>query len=805
METRIEERVESTPHPSLLAPRSFFLTPFRFLLLLAAPPLLGPLSFTVLFAADSTEAERVPEAELQLGGLGFRPTPERPIGWRGDWTGRFPGATPPLQWSRRVKGITTELRYQARKPAGEPSAVDGKSCQLEYFTIKDWLVAGPFAVDDPVKDIGRDLLGGEATLEPDAGAPPPTPSRGGEGAGGGPCTWTPLHVNVDTQSRHDHNEGTCGNSSVDFIYIFGKIDADKIEKIEGDFNNKAAYAHTYIHSPREAKVRLRMPFAGSAARFWLNGIAADLDPRNREKLFDATLAQGWNRLLVKVSAGQGLGRHYTGRWLSDWLVAAYVEPVPPVSYETTNIAWMTKMTGRSMSQPILVGDRIYVGSGMTDLLCLEKKSGKVLWLRSNTPYDALTEEQRAAIPELKEKIGPLAAKLNALNAEVVAALNAAISSAGLSSGQQADVDKTLTAKREAERAVHNAFRAMDRKKYPPMYENEVSSSNATPLSDGQHVYWVCGGGMKGPGSHVIACFDLDGKRVWSWHDGGSLGSLEHGNHISPNLVDGKLIYAANAKLLALDAKTGKELWRNSPNDWQNGGHGSTSPLVVRIGDAKAIIQMRYIHRASDGTVICPSNLDVWGILTPIVENSVVFNPSHWRGWKDPVSFIGVKLPASVAAGAKAETVLDLAGKDVTMPVRMAGPTFMVASPLYVDGVVYSIEMGGGLAAVDTAARKALCRQYLDGYNRYNRFLYGVAASPALGGKNIYIIDDAGYTHILQPGPQLKELGHNVLENIQLSGLGGNPCKQESFYTSPVFEGGCMYLRGEEYLYCIGQE
>ena len=45
--------------------------------------------------------------------------------------------------------------------------------------------------------------------------------------------------------------------------------------------------------------------------------------------------------------------------------------------------------------------------------------------------------------------------------------------------------------------------------------------------------------MKGPGSHVIACFELGGKRVWSWHDGGTLGSTEHGNHISLNLVDGR--------------------------------------------------------------------------------------------------------------------------------------------------------------------------------------------------------------------------------------------------------------------------
>ena len=83
-----------------------------------------------------------------LGSPDFYPSPARPLGWRGDWTGRFPGATPPMDWSRRVKGVTSELRYQALKPTGDPGA---GSFQMEYFTIKDWLVAGPFAVEAPAK------------------------------------------------------------------------------------------------------------------------------------------------------------------------------------------------------------------------------------------------------------------------------------------------------------------------------------------------------------------------------------------------------------------------------------------------------------------------------------------------------------------------------------------------------------------------------------------------------------------------------------------------------------------------------
>ncbi len=721
-----------------------------------------------------------------LGSPGFKPSPERPLGWRGDWTGRFPGATPPTEWSRRAQGLTRDIRYQAGKPSGEPKS---DSFPLEYFTLKEWLVAGPYAAEDPAQNIEKDFLGGEGKVEPDREA------RAGN------SIWKPLRVGTGTQSRHYHNEGTCGDLNVDFVYVFGNLpESGAAKSLEVPLDNKVAYAHTYFHSPSGGQVLLRVNYSAAAIKVFVNGEAVAIKRGQETKI---TMAKGWNRLLVKLASGEATAPEGQNPWVSRWRFAAYLEPVPPVSYATRNIAWMTKLTGRSMSQPIVVGDRLYVGSGMTDLLCLDKRSGQVLWLRSNTPYDAMTGAERAAIPQTQEQVEALAARLNALNDEAVKAINAAISSAGLSSPEQAELDKLLKAKTDAERAIHDAFAAINRKKYPQMYKNEVSSSNATPLSDGERIYWVCGGGMKGPGSHVIACFDLNGRRVWSRHDGGSLGSQEHGNHISPNLVDGKLIYAANTTLIAFDARTGEELWRNSPDDWQN-GLGSTAPVVVKIGETNAILSMRYLHRAADGTVICPSRLDLWGVFTPIVENDIMYNPCHWRGFKDVLSFIGVKLPASAGAGAKAETVMDLDGKDVTMPTRQDGPLFTVASPLYVDGIVYSVEMGGGLAAVDTVARKALYRLYLDGYNRYNRYVYGVAASPTLAGRNIYIIDDAGYTHIIPPGPDFKEAGRNLIENIHLSGQGGNPCKQESFYTSPFFEGKAMYLRGEEYLYCIGQ-
>jgi hypothetical protein len=49
-----------------------------------------------------------PAAPAPLGSAEFRPSPERPFGWRGDGSGRYPGATPALEWS-----LTKNVRWSA--------------------------------------------------------------------------------------------------------------------------------------------------------------------------------------------------------------------------------------------------------------------------------------------------------------------------------------------------------------------------------------------------------------------------------------------------------------------------------------------------------------------------------------------------------------------------------------------------------------------------------------------------------------------------------------------------------------------
>jgi outer membrane protein assembly factor BamB len=42
-----------------------------------------------------------PSSSAPLGSPNYRPTPERPFGWRGDGSGQFPGATPVIEWSAK--------------------------------------------------------------------------------------------------------------------------------------------------------------------------------------------------------------------------------------------------------------------------------------------------------------------------------------------------------------------------------------------------------------------------------------------------------------------------------------------------------------------------------------------------------------------------------------------------------------------------------------------------------------------------------------------------------------------------------
>src|SRR5262249_40915926 len=101
-------------------------------------------------------------------------------------------------------------------------------------------------------------------------------------------------------------------------------------------------------------------------------------------------------------------------------------------YGAQGILWAAPMPNGGVSCPIIVGNRIFVTAEPADLICLDKASGQILWIRSNPAQEALAPDQRKANPAIDEKLTPLSAALAKANDEMAASLNSHLATAATS-------------------------------------------------------------------------------------------------------------------------------------------------------------------------------------------------------------------------------------------------------------------------------------------------------------------------------------------------------------------------------------
>ncbi|MDZ4852291.1 MAG: PQQ-binding-like beta-propeller repeat protein [Pirellulaceae bacterium] len=174
-------------------------------------------------------------------------------------------------------------------------------------------------------------------------------------------------------------------------------------------------------------------------------------------------------------------------------------PTPTSWSMTENLRWKTELPGPGLSSPIVIGNRIFVtcytGYGdrkskgsMQDLkrhlVCVDRSTGKTLWT--------------ATIPAVQPE---------------------------------------------------DAYEA------PGVTSHGYSSH--TPTSDGERVYVFLG-------KTGVLAFNLDGKQLWQTSVGTESGRQRWGSAASPIVHGDNLIVNASeesAALIALDKKTGKETWR----------------------------------------------------------------------------------------------------------------------------------------------------------------------------------------------------------------------------------------------------
>jgi outer membrane protein assembly factor BamB len=678
-------------------------------------------------------------------------------GWRGNGTGLWPDARPPLEWHRIPRGALDGLRASAVPPQGEKSA---DAPLVAKGLVRDWLLAGPYAVDDSVKDFDRDFLAGEATAKP------------AEGRTVGAAAWRAATV-------------TSPSGPPDDIWVFGAAELPWLDlaKAIGFRRNQLAYAHTYLFSPRGGPVRF-VADHGHGLKAWVNGKEVYRSPQRKMGLgsytaisrhelqhldqpsarFDAELRPGWNRLLLKLSTSNRAD-------FTDMRCSLRIMDPPNVKYDSKNILWMTPLPGRSTSTPLLVGDRLFVLAEPDELLCLDKNSGQILWSAAVNYYEVLTAEEKRANRAFEERVDPLVARLR----------------------EETDRVKRIRLRAKIQQTLEGIDAARFKIATDDHFQGHfgiVGFTMPTPVSDGAHVYVWNGMG-------VAACFDLQGRRLWITRVPAR--QLTYGS--SPALADGVLVVFLNG-LFGLDAKTSKLLWEQ-----RKVRHNVAALLGATVaGEPVVVTQRGVLVRPADGKLLHrprdSSTASDTGWSPPVILGSRLYQPKYGVGLLE-VWDLGSARPGNEWEP-KLEKQIQLPDGFSRGPDGKGRDRWTAGSPLIWDGIAYESDIYQTLYAVELSTGKMLYRQEmdLDGFSHYNAV--AVAASPTLVGRHILVCDNQGTTLVLKPGASYKAVARNRIAT-QLDRSWPVPAQETLTYAPPLADGGRLYFRGEAYLYCVGEK
>jgi outer membrane protein assembly factor BamB len=437
-----------------------------------------------------------------------------------------------------------------------------------------------------------------------------------------------------------------------------------------------------------------------------------------------------------------------------------------------------------------VGNRIYLTAEPWDLVCLDKGSGQILWIRTACPFEGLTPEERKATPAVDEKLTPLLAALAKANQETVDALNGH-QATGASTASRAP-SGGITKKRELEKQINDLQNTIDKKLFSLNWAQAVFGyAGPTPVTDGKRicVFFTTG---------VSACYDLDGNRKWI--NRGQGGGSEHGNFASPILAANRFVVWAN-EMRAYDVDTGKLAWTAQAKSFNT--YGSMFRLQSG-GEWVAAFQSGYFARVRDGQRIWGDQAFGDSVQTPIVEGGLIFaRMGYPLANNESQAFKAFKIPASAEGGGKPSPAytfkMDWADDELVVD-KKKNPfdRGFVASPLLADGLIYQLTEGGGLFVNDAATGELVYKKVLPMKSKTEYWGWaGASASPTQAGKYIYLMDNQGLTIVLQPGRAYKEVSQNMIEESR------DGKAQEQNVSTPIFEGARMYYRTPGYLYCIG--
>lgn len=426
---------------------------------------------------------------------------------------------------------------------------------------------------------------------------------------------------------------------------------------------------------------------------------------------------------------------------------------PPATWsESENVKWKVKVPGRGTSTPIIWGQQIFIqtaiATGKKAEPVEEKKAAANgspnVFGQAQSPGDGAPRDGQPRRRPGGGGLGGRGEKPTEIHQFVLLCLDR-------QSG------RTLWQQVAAESVPHEG------------HHPDHGFASHSPVTDGQLVFgWF--------GSRGLHCYDMGGKLQWSRDFGVLRTANGFGEGCSPALFGDKLIINWDQEgddfITVLDKKTGKELWKQSRDERTSWA----TPFVIEHAGQPQIItaasgKVRSYDLATGKTLWECAGLGSNVIPTPVAGHGMVFAMS---GHQRPAL-----LAIQLGRGG------DLTGSDAIV-WKLEKETPYVASPLlYGDSLYFFSRTSGRIS----------CYEAKTGRPRYEAVpleaLSGVYASPVTAAGRIYLVGRNGATVVIKPSEKLEVLATNKLD--------------EKFDASPAVVGKELFLRGQEYLYCLAEK
>jgi outer membrane protein assembly factor BamB len=311
----------------------------------------------------------------------------------------------------------------------------------------------------------------------------------------------------------------------------------------------------------------------------------------------------------------------------------------------------------------------------------------------------------------------------------------------------------------------------------PREKRHIKSTyaSATPATDGRVVVAFFG-------SQGLYAYALDGRPLWK-KDLGRLDvgaydipSYEWGTASSPILHDGRVIVQVDTShddfLLALDAQSGREIWRTPRQELPSWG----TPTIVRAAGRTEIVtnSSNFVYGYDFET-----GRELWrlGGSSQITAPTPIFTP-------DAIIVASGRRPTAPILAIKPGARGDITGTASVLWSKLQRGPYMPTPVIYGD----QLYVLGNAGVFDSY-------RYLTGEEVYRaRLLHkgsGFSASPVISDGRLYASSEDGDIFVVKTGPVFEVLGQHSM---------GEP-----LMATPAIANQTLFVRGQKTLFAIGKK